>query len=154
PETAADLGTLDAGAIARVRGEAWPQVESADELHDALLQLGFLTAAEGRTGAPAWNQGEGESGWESFLNELSADRRAAVLHTDGPALWVAAERLPELMALFPDASTTPAIAAPENFAAKQWTFEEALVEVLRGRMEAIGPVTVADLAASLGLPES
>jgi ATP-dependent Lhr-like helicase len=184
PETAADLGTLDVGAIARVRGEAWPQVETADELHDALLQLGYLTAVEGQTGAPAWSQPE--PGWEGLLSELSADRRAAVLHTAGPVpgavatgsdgqsgesdtvrgavatgsvsrrtdLWISAERLPELLALFPNASTTPPISAPDSFAAKQWSFEEALVEVLRGRMEALGPVTITDLAASLGLPES
>src|SRR5215471_15428274 len=172
PETAADLGTLDAGAIARVRDEAWPQVDRADELHDALLQLGFLTATEGQRGAPAWKQEEAEAGWESFLSELNADRRAAVLHTgadvadavpravasgsahNGVDLWVAAERLPEFMALFPQASTSPPIAAPAGFAEKAWSFEEALVEILRGRLEGLGPVTAAQMAASIGLPES
>ena len=43
PETAADLGRLDADAIARVRTEAWPDPANADELHDALAWLGFLT---------------------------------------------------------------------------------------------------------------
>src|SRR5258708_29299762 len=46
-ESAADLGRLDQAAIDRVREEAWPQAESADELHDALMQLGFMTVAEG-----------------------------------------------------------------------------------------------------------
>src|SRR6185295_5332412 len=46
-ETAADMGKLDQAAIDRVREEAWPQAETADELHDALMQLGFLTRAEG-----------------------------------------------------------------------------------------------------------
>jgi ATP-dependent Lhr-like helicase len=45
-KTAADLGRLDPEAIARVREEAWPEIGSADELHDALVVLGFLTAAE------------------------------------------------------------------------------------------------------------
>ena len=43
PEKASDLGQLDAAAIARVRAEARPEPENADELHDALLQLGSLT---------------------------------------------------------------------------------------------------------------
>ncbi len=43
PESAADIGRLDPEAIARVREEAWPQAESADELHDALGWLGLLT---------------------------------------------------------------------------------------------------------------
>ena len=45
-ETASDLGRLDVAAIDRVRAEAWPEAGSADELHDALLGLGFLTADE------------------------------------------------------------------------------------------------------------
>ena len=47
PETASDMGKLDQAAIDRVRDEAWPNVENADELHDALVELGFVTAAEG-----------------------------------------------------------------------------------------------------------
>src|SRR3954454_8324518 len=43
PESAADLGRLDPEAIARVRGEAWPDAASAEELHDALLWLGCLS---------------------------------------------------------------------------------------------------------------
>ena len=46
PETAADLGKLDPDAIARVREEAWPEARNADELHDALMSLGYLTAEE------------------------------------------------------------------------------------------------------------
>src|SRR2546428_7891621 len=37
PQTAKDMGKLDQRAIDRVRDEAWPRVESADELHAALL---------------------------------------------------------------------------------------------------------------------
>ena len=43
---ASDLGRLDPEAIARVRVEAWPDAANADELHDALVWLGFLTEAE------------------------------------------------------------------------------------------------------------
>src|SRR5437764_9707599 len=81
PETASDLGALDADAIVRVRAEAWPDAETPDELHDALLTLGFITLAEGEI-----------SGWERLFDALAKARRAtrAVL-PDGPAghrLWV------------------------------------------------------------------
>ena len=46
PETASDLGALDAAAIDAVRAEAWPQAQSADELHEALVLAGFLTDDE------------------------------------------------------------------------------------------------------------
>ena len=47
PQTASDMGKLDQGAIDRVRDEAWPRVENADELHDALVELGYVTSEEG-----------------------------------------------------------------------------------------------------------
>src|SRR5438874_7975158 len=67
-ESAADLGKLDLAAIERVRGEAWPQAENADELHDALMQLGFVTIEEGRS-----------NDWQSLMDELVSERRASVL---------------------------------------------------------------------------
>jgi len=140
PETASDLGALDLAAIERVRGEVWPQVDRADELHDALVELGFITASEGH-------------GWEQFLQELSNDRRAAVFHTKpgGPSFWVAAERLPQLNAIYTEAKTEPSIFAPAVLSEVSWSSETALVEIIRGRLEGLGPVTVSRLAESLGL---
>ncbi|HET9765064.1 MAG TPA: DEAD/DEAH box helicase, partial [Casimicrobiaceae bacterium] len=45
-ETAAGLGRLDPEAIDRVRAEAWPAAANADELHDALLGLSFVTEGD------------------------------------------------------------------------------------------------------------
>jgi ATP-dependent Lhr-like helicase len=139
PETAADMGKLDQSAIDRVREEVWPEPRNADELHDALVELGFLTEVEG-------------ADWQEFFAELNADRRAAVL-TTGTAkkLWVAAERLPQLQVVYPQAELQPPIVAPESVARVSWVFEEALVEIIRGRLEGLGPVTVASLMASSGL---
>ncbi len=63
PDEAEDLGRLDAEAIARVREEAWPDPANADELHDALVWLGFLTAAEV----------DAEPGWSEWLGELARE---------------------------------------------------------------------------------
>jgi ATP-dependent helicase Lhr and Lhr-like helicase len=144
PETAADLGALDASAIARVRQEAWPDAATPDELHDALLTLGFVTAEEGA-----------RSGWEPLFARLAGERRAAVMAIPGgPSLWVAAERLPQLRALHPQAPLTPDIAPPGRFAARVWGDDEARVELVRGRLEGLGPTTATALAASLGLRRS
>src|SRR6266542_4870466 len=162
-QTAKDMGKLDQDAIDRVRDEAWPRVENADELHDALVELGFITAAEGAE-------------WQGFFAELKNDHRAAMLQagsadipsanqilsqdTDAdkmsalPALWVAAERLPQFEAIYPSGSLEPPIVAPESLAQVVWTAEDALVEVLRGRLEGLGPVTVEGLATSFGLSRS
>jgi len=154
PQTARDMGKLDQGAIDRVRDEVWPRVENADELHDALVELGFVTEQEG-------------SEWQDFFAQLKSDRRAAVFQVNTgtaggtPAvpvrslsLWVAAERLPQLQAIYPSTSLSPAIVAPESFARVAWTFDDALVEILRGRLEGLGPVTVAALADSFGLSKN
>jgi ATP-dependent helicase Lhr and Lhr-like helicase len=148
PETAADLGRLDPDAIGRVRDEAWPQFETADELHEALVLLGFLTDEEISRGA------DGDDGSKALIGQLIADRRAALLRSgqNGRCLWIAAERLPELRAVFPDAPLEPPIAAPREAAERRYSEDEALVELLRGRLEAVGPTTAAALAASAGLP--
>src|SRR5205823_14021719 len=51
PEDASELGRLDPEAIARVKGEAWPDAVNPDELHDALVWLGFLTDDEVQAGS-------------------------------------------------------------------------------------------------------
>src|SRR5215470_6874382 len=101
PEDASDLGRLDADAVARVRAEAWPDPTNADELHDAMVWLGFNTEAEART-----------PGWAGWLTELAQQKRAARLSTPAGALWVTAERLPHFAALGP-AKLDPTIAAPD-----------------------------------------
>ncbi len=66
-------------------------------------------------------------------------------------VWTSAEKLPLWQAVHPDAALKPAIAAPAEYAAQAWTREDALRELVRGRLLGLGPVTVAALAASLGV---
>src|SRR5260370_344735 len=65
-----------------------------------------------------------------------------------------AERLPQINAIYTTAKLTPAIVAPESVSRTPWSFESALVEVLRGRLEGLGPSTVPALASSFGLSRS
>ena len=144
PETAADMGKLDPAAIAQVRGEAWPDASNPDELHDALNSLGLLTAAEGEA-----------HGWSSYLEQLIAANRAARLVHGGVTFWVCAECLPMIQAIYPEATLEPAISVPaEIFAVRSWTREQAVTELIRGRLQGLGPVTVHDLAGTLGLEAS
>jgi ATP-dependent Lhr-like helicase len=152
--TSGALGRLDVAAIDRVRVEAWPDATTADELHDALLGLGFVTVEEvaNRPDWPAW------------LATLADARRATRLslprhndHSDDGAnatreIWTAAERLPQFAALHPAAGKTPPIDAPAEFAERAWDADEALVELLRSRLQGLGPVTAQALADSLAWP--
>src|SRR5437773_3172768 len=140
-KTAEELGKLDQAAIDRVKDEAWPGVGSADELHDALLVMGAIPNAE---------VGTRNAEQQVYLDELARSGRAGTLLRE-PRLCVAAERLPMLEAVFPGAKCEPALSVPERDRAKAWTREDAVRELVRGRLEAVGPTTAADVAGSLGV---
>ncbi len=144
PAAASDLGQLDADAVLRVQTEAWPEPANADELHDALIWLGFLTAEE----IEKW------PGWGNWVDTLKDARRAARLNAGDSMLWVAAERLPQFLAIWPGATLEPPISAPLPFSRRNWPEEDALAEILRGRLEGAGPVTETQLAKLMGLPLS
>jgi ATP-dependent Lhr-like helicase len=92
-KSADELGALDPEAIRRVREEAWPAPVNAEEVHEALLWMGYVTADEA---AP----------WEHWLGELQAAGR---IDREGDRIFAH------------EASRDPK-------------------EVLRGRLEALGPV--------------
>jgi ATP-dependent helicase Lhr and Lhr-like helicase len=163
--SADDLGRLDPAAIDAVRDEAWPQVRDADEMHEALTLLGFLTADEVLA----------NHGWNERLDALARAQRATQLlvgaHpvrdsaasqepsrtgcTPTPVpVWTSAENLPLWQAVHPDASMRPAIAAPAEYAAQAWTRDDAMLELVRRRLGGLGPVTVVALTSSFGIAAS
>ena len=141
PQNAAEFGRLDPLAIAQVRSEAWPSVESADELHDALMLLGVLAESEA-------------SALQPFFEILLQEHRAARLVTGTAAYWVAVEALPMLGALYAQASVSPPSVVPAEYALREWSPERACTELVRGQLQGMGPVTAAGLAATLSLPEA
>src|SRR5438046_3033908 len=69
-KTAEELGKLDQAAIDRVKDEAWPEVGSADERHDALLVMGAI---------PITECGMRNAEWQGQFEELAKAGRAGVL---------------------------------------------------------------------------
>ncbi|MGA9854625.1 MAG: DEAD/DEAH box helicase [Gammaproteobacteria bacterium] len=148
-EEAGSLAELDSEAIARVRVEVWPGARDADELHDALVVLGFLTEQESRRGNP---ESVLDFGWQRLFEDLCAARRATAMRLPNDrVIWVAAERLQELLAVFPDASLNPPVAPIMEPGDEPLVREAALIELLRSRLEASGPVIAQTLADTLGL---
>ncbi|HEU5153627.1 MAG TPA: hypothetical protein VFU03_02735, partial [Gemmatimonadales bacterium] len=157
PSSADDLGTLDPQAIERVREQAWPEAENADELHDALLTSGFLLEREaaGRTAGAdrADKAGAADGGapsWRTLFEELVRGGRAYRVNVGATksALWVATERMPEILAVHSSAITIPPFrhsAIPPS--------ADAIRELLRGRLEIVGPTTAVELASTLGIGE-
>ncbi len=116
-------------------------MRDADELHDCLLSLGALPAAEG-------------ADWKRWFEELAAEGRATRLQRDSREdLWVAAERWSLVKAAFPEASCQPALVLPAELVAEHEP-SEAYQALVRGRLEACGPVTSGQIATTLGLRTS
>ena len=143
PESAADIGQLDAQAIAAVRQEAWPEARNADEMHEAIGGLGLITEAEVRA-TPDWQQ---------WLQALAADGRATRLELpNGTGCWVATERFPQVAAVYPDAVAHPPVEVPREYAETLWSGEEATRELLRSRLSGLGPMRAHELASQLQVP--
>jgi ATP-dependent Lhr-like helicase len=150
PQSAADIGRLNPEAIERVRIEAWPEAHTPDELHDALVVLGFLTEAEGECGPLSNLRDNLAHGWPMLMENLQQNSRATVMTlANDTRLWVAAERLEVLQLLFPQAPIHPFI---EPVAANEASDPDSAVrEIIRSRLEGLGPVTAGQLAAPLAL---
>ena len=140
-----DLAKLDSEAIAAVRSEAWPEVRSADEMHEALNVLGFVTGEDAAS----------NEGWLDWLHKLAKVHRATqctprqVESLPPRGLWICAEKLTLWQAVHQHAALNPPINAPAEYAAQSWPREDALLELVRGRLTGLGPSTVAALAASM-----
>jgi ATP-dependent Lhr-like helicase len=139
-----DLGALDPAAIDRVRGEARPDPRSPDELHDALMTVGYL------------RESELDAAGRAFVDALASARRACrctIGRIDrAEPLVVAAERLPELEAVHPGAAREPQVDAPAS-RTRPWDRTAAIVELLRGRLCLLGPTSAEAMALSLGIDE-
>ncbi|WP_347902270.1 DEAD/DEAH box helicase [Pseudomonas purpurea] len=141
PQSTDDLGALDAEAIQSVCEEAWPAPANVDEMHEVLMSLAAINDAEAQA-SPQW------SGW---LQTLADGGRASRLQINsGQGLWLALERLTCLQAVYPQAALQPPLHALADFD-EAWDGEQALVELIRARLGAFGPLTLREIAQPLGL---
>jgi len=138
PAEAKDFSLLDADAIVRLREEAWPYVSCAEELHDALLTLGYITEKE-----------FAKREYGRWQEQLEKDQRLVKLNSHPNKLWIAAELFPQLHTIFSELSEH--VELPEQLLKQEWTEEKALIEIVRGRLEGLGPINASQLAEELQL---
>jgi ATP-dependent helicase Lhr and Lhr-like helicase len=162
-----EVGRLDPAAIAQVQQEAWPDVRDADELHDALLTLialpedltseghGFSRPGSESDGGAVFAAERGIAQWTSYLQRLLAAHRAAIARVNDKTFWLAAERVPAFRAVYPDATfeSEPVALGGERAPAAP-DRADALLQMLTGWMQHIGPTTAAELANLLAVSES
>ena len=138
PQSTDDLGALDVEAIEAVREEAWPAPTSLDEMHEALMSLACITETEAQA----------NTHWPDWLNALAKSGRASHLNE---SLWFALERLTCLRSIYPQAKLQPPLEALPGFD-EVWDADEAVLEVIRARLSAFGPLPLQAIADPLGLP--
>jgi ATP-dependent Lhr-like helicase len=150
PEDSRDLASLNPVAIQEESDIAWPRIRDADELHDALLSLGILP----ENVAFQKSRDNGSQDVAQWFQKLVSAGRAFRLGKDeeGP-VWVATERLTMFAAAFPSSGldTQLPISLKPNVELSQ---DEAILALVRGWSEALGPFTVEELADTLGLSHS
>lgn len=128
---------LDPEAVARVLAEVTPTTDTPEALHDALMLAGVLHSDEIDPASLAC---------------LLEDRRAATapLAIAGAFLVCATERRREAEAAWPMRAWSSDAQVPARYD-KPWSADDAVREVVRGRLEIDGPVTAERLAARFEL---
>ena len=83
-----------------------------------------------------------DAGWSDWLAELARHRRATRLDGRRHGALDRGGAPAAVPALWPRPRSQPAIAAPAAVLPRdEWSRDEALVEILRGRLEGLGPAT-------------
>ena len=147
PENDRELGSLDPSAIHQESRNAWPTMRDSFELLDALSSLGLLLESDvldPKGGVP-------KEDLEDMLSRLVDEGRVYRLGLgDGSLAWMGAEGARRIRAAYPDAvfdSVAPDIPPDEEKIPR----EEAVLELIRGRVDCAGPVTAEGLARDLNL---
>lgn len=150
PAEVKDFSLLDASAIERVREEAWPTINNAEELHDALLSIAYMTDSDL---APAGRISSSElDKWRQSLLDAG---RTCQINISGKKLLIATERVKCFAALAAEIESKPVLdkPLPEFIQNQQWDADDALREIVRGRLEGLGPIVAAQLADELSIKE-
>ena len=136
----ADYSLLDAVAIERVREEAWSYVNSSDEMHDAVFGFAYMTE-------PAFD----DKKYSSLAQPLLDSGRIVPvrLSHNKSLIWIATESVPRMAVLFP--MVLKDIKLPEFLVQQKWELEDALREIVRRRLDGLGPIIASDIADEFGV---
>jgi ATP-dependent Lhr-like helicase len=147
-----EVGGLDQDAIRDVQRQAWPDVRTADDLHDALLTLVAVPDdVAAAPGALAGRLRESLPSWRRLFADLESTQRAGRARTAGRAYLVPTERAKSLHQLLPDLMferPLPDLEQPTIGSA------DTAVAIVQGWMSHSGPVTATELAETVGLDVS
>ena len=150
PENAQEMGSLDTSAIERETLNAWPSMRDTFELLDALSTLGILLETDVREPKSALPEGD----LEGMLLRLVEEGRAYEVKLAGRRLgWVETGGVGRIRAAYPDAVFGSVVSASLRDEGEP-SRHEAVIELVRGRVECSGPVTPAALVGAFQMDVS
>lgn len=139
-----EIGKLDPAVIHEVKSASWPDLRDADELHD-LLQTLIALPLEINLGAPIIIPDI----WTTFFAKLQTENRVTLATSQNKKYWLAAEKVKTFSLLYPDSTFE---FNPPPLEEKTQVRDSALLDMLRGWLAQIGPVTTTELAQLFNLP--
>jgi ATP-dependent Lhr-like helicase len=144
PDTLSEAAMLDPAAIKEVSDQCWPDLRSADELHDALSTMIVMPTMLERF------QKYPQDYWREYLQQLLTQRRVGIARHNDSEFWFAAEKMKIFCTAFPEFEIVqpPAVVDQQNC-----TYEDAVWMIIRGWLPYCGPVTAGDFAELFHIPE-
>ncbi|MCW8409954.1 DEAD/DEAH box helicase [Legionella sp. PATHC035] len=138
-----EVGKLDPKAVTEVQQQAWPDIRSADELHDVLQTVivfpEMIHLSEYQATVPIWKK---------YFIELQLEGRAVLATVTGKNYYVPAEKKKTFHCIFPKARLSNEIVDIEE---EPCTQDEGILKAIRGWLAHTGPITQKTLADCLQL---
>lgn len=139
------IGKLDVDVIHDVQMQAWPDIRSADELHDLLqtviaLPLDFHLDPY-RTIPAAWHE---------YYEQLQTAGRIVCAHEQTKIFWLAAEKVKQFKTLYPHAVLQQ---QTKEIAEVACDYDQAVLNLLSGWLHYLGPITSHELTNLFAIQE-
>jgi len=141
-----EVGKLDPQAIKDVREQCWPDIRQEDELHDLLQTCIVLPEIFDLPANPHSIQD-----WQPYFQALVNQNRAGSALINDKRFWFCVDKRQTLQAIYPDAII------PQNLpdiSQANPAQDEAIVIMLRGFLQHLGPITARELSQLLSLREA
>jgi ATP-dependent Lhr-like helicase len=137
-----EVGKLDVAAIAEVRDQAWPDIINADELQDVLQTLVAFPEQSPSVERPMLL-------WQQYFDELILASRAGVATVGEQRYWFSVEKAKTFITIYPQAIIQNKLPDIEVTEAGR---EDAIIKMLRGWLQHLGPTNNLQLSEILSLP--
>lgn len=136
-----EIGKLDPLAISTVQEEVWPDVRNADELHDVLQTFIALPKSLHLSNYTHVDH------WQLYFEELITAKRVSHAQVDTQNFYFAIEKAKSFAAIYPHAISRASFPDFEE----PITRDKAILNMIRGWMQHIGPTTAKELSKALQL---